>query len=173
MPLLVDGHNLIGQLREVQLSDPDDEAKLVLLLRRYATRRRGGRVVVVFDRGTYGHPDNLNGYGVECVFARSPRDADRELIRRIRAIQRTGDWQLVSSDRSVVGEARARKIIVISAQDFARRLERLHEPRASLREKRNDRPLSRQEIEEWLRLFGISDEEASAEGEWPPPGYES
>ncbi|NTW01622.1 MAG: hypothetical protein HGA19_09960, partial [Oscillochloris sp.] len=74
MPILIDGHNLIGQMRSISLSDPDDEAKLVLLLRRYANGKRKRKVVVIFDGGVYGHPDNLNGYGVEVRFAKSPSD---------------------------------------------------------------------------------------------------
>src|SRR5262245_8805655 len=38
MHLLVDGHNLIGQMPGLSLADPDDEAQLVLLLRGYAMR---------------------------------------------------------------------------------------------------------------------------------------
>jgi len=45
MPLLIDGHNLIGQIPDISLSDPDDEAKLVLLLRRYTTARPGRQAV--------------------------------------------------------------------------------------------------------------------------------
>lgn len=159
MPILIDGHNLIGQLPEISLADPDDEAKLVMLLRRYATRKRGRRVVVVFDGGVYGHPDNLSGYGVEAHFAKSPSDADRELIKRIRAVRRIDEWIVVSSDRAVAGEARARNIPVLSAQEFARRLQSLDQPRAGLREKRNDRPLSKAEIEEWMRIFGVDEGE--------------
>ena len=51
MPLLVDGHNLIGQVPGLSLADADDEAQLVQLLRRYSTAKRGRQVVVVFDRG--------------------------------------------------------------------------------------------------------------------------
>jgi hypothetical protein len=155
MPILIDGHNLIGQLPAIRLGDPDDEAQLVLLLRRYAARRRGRRVVVVFDGGVRGHPLNLNGYGVEAHFAFAPANADAELIKRIRAVRRHDEWLVVSSDRAVVGEAQAHGIPVLSAQEFARRLAALDQPRASLREKRNDRPLSRAEVEEWMRVFGV------------------
>lgn len=163
MPVLIDGHNLIGQIPTISLADSDDEAQLVMLLRRYATRKRGRRVIVVFDGGVYGHPGNLNGYGVECYFAKSPRDADHELIRRIRAIKRTGEWQVVSSDRAVAGEARARGVVVVSAQEFARRLLALHEPEVRPGDKLRDRPLSPAEVEEWLRLFGIDPREAAEE----------
>jgi hypothetical protein len=53
---------------------------------------------------------------------------------------------------------------VLSSQQFARRLAALDEPRASLRDKRNDRPLSRAEVEEWLRLFGLDGADDDDEG---------
>lgn len=169
MHILVDGHNLIGQIPHLSLDMPDDEMQLVMLLRRYATRKRGRRVVVVFDGGGYGYTGTMNGYGVECHFARKPDDADKELIRRIRAIKRPGAWQVVSSDRAVAGEARARKIAVVSSAEFGRRLLMPNEspqdaPAAKDRgkekdiEKHKDRTLTPREIEEWLRLFGAEDE---------------
>jgi len=127
-------------------------------LRRYAARRRGRKVVVIFDHGVYGHPGNLNGYGVETHFARSPADADAELIRRIRAIRRRDEWLVVTSDRAVAGEARAHGIPVISSQEFARRLAALDQPRLSAREKIGERPLSATEVEEWMRFFGFDEE---------------
>jgi SAM-dependent methyltransferase len=159
MPVLIDGHNLIGQLPQLSLSDPDDEAQLVMLLRRYATRRKGRKVVVVFDGGVYGHPDNLNGYGVEVHFAKSPSDADSMLIKRIRAIKRRDEWQVVTSDRAVAGEAEAHGIPVVSSQLFAQRLMALHQPKASIQAKRNDRPLSKEEIAMWMEIFGIDEDE--------------
>src|SRR5262245_4949176 len=105
MNLLIDGHNLIGQLPGISMADPDDEAKLGLLLRKYAAGRRVRQVVVVVDRGVYGHPQQLDGYGVVCYFARSPQDADAQLIRRIGALSRPHEWALVSSDRAVARAA--------------------------------------------------------------------
>lgn len=141
----------------IRLSDENDEAQLVMLLRSYASRKRGRRVVVVFDHGQYGHPNNLNGYGVQCVFAKNPDDADSELIRRIRTIQRSHSWQVVTSDRRVAGEARARGITVVPSKAFIQRmLRRDHDdgPMVSQDDKLRDRPLSEAEINEWLRLFG-------------------
>jgi hypothetical protein len=105
----------------------------------------------------YGHPENLNGYGVECHFARSPRDADSELIRRIRAIRRAAQWQVVSSDRAVAGEARARGIQVVSSSAFGRQLAALNEPEAKLSDKYQEKPQSEHEIDDWMRLFGAEE----------------
>jgi hypothetical protein len=35
---LIDGHNLIGQLQDLSLDDPYDEAKLTVAIRRYCMR---------------------------------------------------------------------------------------------------------------------------------------
>src|SRR5947209_1052889 len=134
MHLLVDGHNLIGQIPGVSLADADDEAQLVMLLRGYATHKRGRQVVVVFDHGVYGHPQGLNGYGVTCHFAMSPQDADTQLIKRIRALRRPGDWALVSSDRQVARVATERGVRVISAREFAAQLVAPSTPRVAQRE---------------------------------------
>ncbi len=156
MPLLVDGHNLIGHMPDLSLADSDDEAQLVFWLRKYAMRKRGRQVVVIFDHGVYGHPQQLNGYGVECHFSTSPRDADADLIRRIRAIQRKNDWQVITSDHAVADVARACGIRVLSAQEFARRLHLLDQPVIASDHKPGEQTLSPQEVEEWLRLFGVN-----------------
>ncbi len=168
MPILIDGHNLIGQMPNIRLSDSDDEGQLVMQLRRYTTRKRGRHVIVVFDHGVYGHPSNLNGYGIECYFAKSPRDADRELIQRIRKVKRHSEWRVVTSDRAVAGEAQARGITVISSQDFARKLQALNEPKARIHDKHRDKPLSDEEINDWMRIFGIEDAEDDDESNERP-----
>ena len=159
MPLLIDGHNLIGQIPSLSLADPDDEGDLVMLLRRYATARRGRKVVVVFDHGVYGHPQRLDGYGVSCHFARSPQDADTQLIKRIRALKYPREWTLVTSDRQVARAGEDRGVRVISSREFARQLTAPAQPAPAAPDERRDVRLSEAEIQEWLRLFGEPPEE--------------
>jgi predicted RNA-binding protein with PIN domain len=154
MPLLIDGHNLIGQIPGMSLADYDDEGELVMLLRRYTTAKRGRSVVVVFDHGVYGHPQRLDGYGVICYFARSPQDADAQLIKRINALKRPRDWRLVTSDRQVARAAEERGMRVISAREFAQQLLRPARQSATPPEEQRDVRLSPAEVDEWLKLFG-------------------
>lgn len=156
MPLLIDGHNLIAHMPGLHLSDADDEAQLVMLLRRYAAKKRGRTIFVVFDRGVYGHPQHLDGYGVTCFFARSPQDADAQLIRRIGAIPRPQEWTVVTADRQVAQAASARGIKVIDSRVFAQMLLRLTRPPPREQPPDADKPdrPDQPEIEEWLRLFG-------------------
>jgi predicted RNA-binding protein with PIN domain len=154
MPTLIDGHNLIGQIPSMSLADHDDEGDLVMLLRRYATAKRGRQVVVVFDHGVYGHPQRLNGYGVTCYFARSPQDADAQLLKRISALKRPRDWTLVTSDRQLGRGAEERGVRVISSVEFARRLLEPARSAAAPQAEQRDVRLSAAEIEEWLKIFG-------------------
>ena len=157
MKLLIDGHNLIGQMPGIRLDDPDDEGKLVVLLRSYAARGRGRKLVVVFDRGVYGHPGSLDGYGVECHFARSPQDADTQIARRIRSMTRPREWTLVTSDRALARVAEERRVRVIDSRTFAAQLSQPHPKRpqsAHPIEKKHDVHLSDAEIQEWLKMFG-------------------
>ncbi len=164
MPILIDGHNLIGQLDKPNLAQSDDEEQLVLLLRRYAARKRGRQLTVIFDHGVYGHPKTLDGYGVKCYFAIPPKVADDELIRRLCKIAKPqrGDWQVVTSDRAVATVAQKCGIAVISAQAFAKRLGAMDQGRlSSKQEDKEECPkLSVTEIEEWLRIFGVSPDKA-------------
>jgi uncharacterized protein len=153
MPLLVDGHNLIGQIPSLKLSDADDEGKLVMLLRRYSTAKRSRQVVVVFDQGVYGHPLKLDGYGITCHFARSPQDADAQLIKRLRALKRPRDWMLVTSDRQVVRVAEERGVKVMSSQDFARQLLAAPARANAPPMEKPDVQLSEAEIAEWMEIF--------------------
>ena len=153
MPLLVDGHNLIGQIPGIKLSDADDEGQLVVLLRRYSTAKRGRQVVVVFDHGVYGHPQKLDGYGITCHFARSPQDADAQLIKRLRALKRPRDWTLVTSDREVVRVAEECGVKVMSSQEFAHQLLAVPARSTAPLSEKPDRQLSEAEIAEWMEIF--------------------
>jgi predicted RNA-binding protein with PIN domain len=164
MNLLVDGHNLIGQIPSLSLSDRDDEARLVIMLRRYSVRSRKHQVIVVFDRGVYGHPQKLDGYGISCHFALSPQDADTQLIRRIRELARPKEWALVSSDRAIKAVAQERGVRVIDARQFAQELIEAPSKANSSKSSNSSTPssspekrdvrLSEAELREWMRLFG-------------------
>jgi hypothetical protein len=158
MNLLVDGHNLIGQIPGLSLSDPEDEAKLVMLLRGYAAAKRGRQVLVVFDRGVYGHPQRLDGYGVVCQFARSPQDADTQIVRQLDRLRGRRDWAVVTADRALVRAAEERQIAVIDSRRFAQQLGEKPAKRVRPIPEKRELPPSAAEVEEWLRLFGERDD---------------
>ncbi len=151
--LLIDGHNLIAQVPGLSLADPDDEQKLVAMLRTYAQRKRA-KIVVVFDSGLPGGQSReLSGGGVTAIFAGSHTIADRILIERIRELKKPADWIVVSSDREVQQVALTRKMQVNSSPEFVEKMQ------APSKKTAGDRPLieaklSKEEVSEWLKIFG-------------------
>ena len=107
MPFLIDGHNVIAALPDINLEDPDDEAKLVVKLRAWSGRGRR-KAIVVFDGGIPGGPSRvLSSPEVRVVFAARPHStADRIIKERLGALPDAPNWTVVASDREVLDNAR-------------------------------------------------------------------
>jgi len=155
MPLLIDGHNLIGRLPGLRLDDPDDEAKLVARLRTYCART-GKRVTVVFDRGLPGgRSRELSGGRTEVVFASAGHTADGILRERVRRARDPRGLTVVTSDREVIAAAQAGGARVMRSEEFAVQLR----ARRPADEGEKDVHLSAEEVGEWLKVFGEEDKE--------------
>ena len=153
MPLLIDGHNLIGAgvFEDINLADEDDEAKLVARLRVWKSRYRG-KMTVIFDRGIAGGRDRvLSGGGVEAIFAAHPAEADDLIRRRLRA--RRKGLVLVSNDAALLQEAAANGAEAMRGDEFVARFA-LRTPDAVEAGSEYDVQLSEAEVHEWLALFG-------------------
>lgn len=151
MTLLIDGHNLIPHIQGLNLSDPDDETKLIKILQEYCRLRRK-KVLVYFDQA----PAGLSGirrYGsVQAHFVQSGRTADDAIIEKLKKLgKRARNVTVVSSDRQVQQAARAVHASVISSQAFAAEWEALISEQPSL-DPRN-RQLSEEELADWEALF--------------------
>jgi predicted RNA-binding protein with PIN domain len=149
MPFLIDGHNVIAALGDIDLEDPHDEAKLVLKLRAWSARVNR-QAVVVFDGGIPGgHSASLSTADIKVIFAaRHYSNADRIIRERLGKLSDAPNWTVVSSDREVLGEAERSGARTMTAQEFGDQLER---PPKSESEK-PDR-MSAAELEEWLQIF--------------------
>lgn len=152
MAYLIDGHNLIGQMHDLRLDDPDDEARLVERLNRYMLRHNQ-RCTVVFDRGLPGGlAVELSTSRVEVVFAHGGTDADRIILERIGAERDARRWQIVSDDRAIVDEARRRGMVVLAPREFAARLGAARAPGSVDDEDPNPR-VSPDDVAYWEREF--------------------
>lgn len=151
MPYLIDGHNLIGQMRDLSLDDPQDEAKLVERLKQFAARK-GKRCVVVFDNGLPGGLSrDLSTSSVQVVFAHGGTTADAIIRERLRSLPDPTNWTVVSADREISRAAERRRVTVIAPADFAAALTG---PATPDRDEDPNPRLSPDEIDDWLRLFG-------------------
>jgi predicted RNA-binding protein with PIN domain len=162
MAYLIDGHNLIGQLPDLSLTDPDDEAKLVQKLIGFAART-GKCCLVVFDSGLPGGKSRLSTGKVEVVFASARSNADTVMKERIKAARDPGRWIVVSNDREVINAALARRMIVLKSAEFAPQLQIASVPKRkrskSDEDKRDDTYVSAAEVEAWLKIFNADEDQ--------------
>ncbi len=154
---LIDGHNLIGQLSDLSLTDPDDEAKLVQKLIGFSARQKK-RVTVVFDSGLPGGRSRMSTGKIEVIFATARSSADDVMKARIQSARDPGQWVVVSNDHAVIDAARARRMTVLTSAAFAPLLRPAQAQDKKKRTARDDGEaadvyVSPDEVEAWLKLF--------------------
>lgn len=152
MPILIDGHNLIGRSPGISLADPDDEEALLRLLRSFRART-GKAITVVFDPGVGSALSSSRKIGgVQVVSAPHGSSADAIILRRVAQARDRQGLTVVTSDRELAAGVERLGARVQSAEAFSAQLER---PKAE--PSRKEQPLSPAEIEQWLALFGEND----------------
>jgi uncharacterized protein len=149
MPYLIDGHNLIPLLG-LRLSDPEDEAKLTLLLQRHFART-GRQGTVYFDRQAPGGASGTSSRHLAVRFIAPPRTADdamRAHLSRLKGEAR--NWVVVSNDQAIRRAAERAGAHWLSATEFAAVV------RSARQEDMGEKPeasLSPSELSEFERLF--------------------
>lgn len=122
MPLLIDGHNLIGQMPDLSLSDPNDEEKLTVRLRGLAERTHK-RITVIFDPAPY---DNTPPIGrgqsdhgrLSVVYAHPGQKADDVIRQIVGDVRDKQGLVVVTSDAAVADFTRRCGVRVQSSRDF-------------------------------------------------------
>ena len=149
MPYLIDGHNLIPKLG-LRLDSIDDEMELIAILQEFS--RMEHRQLEVFFDGAPIHQAGTRKLGsVTAHFVRLGNTADNAIRNRLKQLGKSAkNWSVVSSDRQVQAEAAAARAEVISSDSFAGMLKQAHQ---SAPKPGNERKLSPQEVDDWLRLF--------------------
>ena len=147
MPFLVDGHNLIGQMPGLRLDDPDDEQKLIELLRAYLVRT-GKTGTVVFDRGLPGGAGKWSNRLLEVKFIPQPKTADEAIADRLHKAHNPRGLIVVTSDAEVARVAQHVGAQVRDSATFAREV--LAVPALPAKKEAG---LKASEVEEWEQLF--------------------
>lgn len=157
MHYIIDGHNLIGQMPDLSLDDPDDEAKLVQRLISFTARTKS-RCTVIFDRGVPGGKSRMSTGKVRVIFASQKEDADSIIMRRIFKEKNPRLWTVVSGDHRVLNTAKRGGMAAIKSVDFVAMMRRPPAPPKPDRGTAPDVKLTDDEIAEWLALFNGGDE---------------
>ena len=161
MIYLIDGHNLIGKLADIALSDPDDEEKLIRRLqdwRRIDPRRK---IDLYFDAGPAGGlGDLMGGKGIAVHFSRVGQSADDLIKRKLNQVRNPQEYSLVTSDREILAVSRRCRIGYVLSEEFAALMAEELSGRAALEEAPPADPGESEEIElpaeevaHWLSLF--------------------
>jgi hypothetical protein len=179
MHYLIDGHNLIAKLPDVDLADPDDEIELIIRLRNWAAESKRRQATVVFDRGAIGGvAHRLSSREITVIFAPPGKTADDLLIRRLKRLKNPKRYTLVSGDREIIDAARRARIKFMRSETFIERMGLAPEmpPEEEIEDvepepdPRQDPQLSEEEIQEWLDLFGPAPERKKKRPSPPLPG---
>ena len=150
MPYLIDGHNLIPKMG-LHLDSVDDELELIAILQEFSRLERKKQVEVYFD-GAPTHQAGTHKHGtITAHFIPLKTTADNAIRSRLKKMGNSAkNWTVVTSDHRVQLEARAARAEVITSDAFAKILKQAH---GSAPKPSNDRKLSEQEVEDWLKLF--------------------
>ena len=153
MPYLIDGHNLIARLPDIDLEDPNDEAKLVIKLRGFVAKS-GKKCTVIFDGGIPGGFSMMSNKAVKVIFASAfHTNADSVIKERIRKIPDTTNWTIISSDNEVLDYARRHKMQAKTSVEFVQQLQRKPRIQDSRGESTHVQ-VTKDEVDEWLDIFG-------------------
>ncbi|NJC97244.1 MAG: hypothetical protein C3F07_14260 [Anaerolineales bacterium] len=149
MPYLIDGHNLIPKLG-LRLDSPDDEMELIAILQEFHRIERKP-VEVYFDGAPAPQAGTRRLGTVTAHFVPLGTTADNAIRKRLKRMGKSAkNWTVVSSDRQVQADARAAQAEVLSSEGFAKILMRV---RNSTPKPAQERKLSEQEVDDWMRLF--------------------
>ena len=151
MVYLVDGHNLIPWIPGLDLSQVDDELRLVEWLQVFCQKKHAS-VDVYFDGALPGFAQKRKFGKVTAYFIRQGTTADAAIqARLLRAGKSARNLGVVSSDRQVQASARSAHAAVTPSEDFSRDL------MAAVREApspaASEAAVSDEEIAYWEKIF--------------------
>lgn len=164
MPYLIDGNNLIGAMRVIDIRDPAAREKLTRLLVDYQKGKRD-TVVAVYDGPPPPGVRPVTHIGrLTAIYAGPETDADTRIRRILEGSSDPASYTVVSSDRQVYHFARWVGAGASRVMAFYSDLKATVEE-AGLRVADFAEP-SREEAEEWMRDAGAG---ADGEGNASPP----
>ena len=150
MPYLIDGHNLIPKLG-LRLDSPDDEMELVAILQEFARHKRQ-QVEVYFDSAPIGQAGTRRLGTIRAHFVSLGQTADNAIRARLNKMGKSAkNWIVVSSDREVQSAARVTQAQFVSSEEFVRTIRA--DMNSTPKTTPEDKKLSAQEVDEWLKLF--------------------
>jgi hypothetical protein len=149
MPFIIDGHNLIGKIPHISLSDINDEILLINILDPHFKRLRK-KAFVYFDHANLSAEGQIvNNTFLQVIFVRQPKTADQAIIEKLKSVRGNApNYTVVSSDNWIINNARKAGARVITSEAFFKKISLPHHKE----NKSSDQ--SENNIDYWLKVFG-------------------
>lgn len=131
MAYIIDGHNLIGILPDISLSQPDDEARLIARLLSYRAQGAGD-MIVFFDGNPLSaatepgrHPTSIPSWaGMVVHYAPPGKSADDAIVDFLRSRRQPGQYAVVTNDQDLSARVRSLGASILPASEFSSRMSR-------------------------------------------------
>jgi predicted RNA-binding protein with PIN domain len=148
MPYIIDGHNLIGRIPDISLSDIDDEVMLIKMLESHFKHIRK-KAIVYFDHANPAAKGQIfNTAFLQVIFVRQPKTADTAIIEKLKSLRGNAlNYTVVSSDNWIITNASKVGATVISSDDFYKNIRLLHQKDKDAGDQ------TEKNIDYWLKVF--------------------
>jgi predicted RNA-binding protein with PIN domain len=159
MAYIVDGNNVMGQMRGWQIDKSQTRRDLLQQLAAFA-RVKKARVTAVFDGSPDANFPEASAFrGVKILYAERGSDADARIVKLVESSKDRRGLTIVTSDRSLAFKVRARGANIVRSEEFRQQLE------TAMRAKPKSEDGEHFEIDDmnqWFRYFGVVPEDDDA-----------
>jgi predicted RNA-binding protein with PIN domain len=156
MAYLVDGNNVMGQTVGWHRDKPQAQRNLLMQLARFA-RAKKTRITVVFDGSpNQEFPEGSAFRGIKILYAEKGSDADSRILRLVESLKDRRGFTIITSDRSLAFQVRARGAQVMRSGEFRRQLEEVNQAKAIAED---GEEAETGDVNSWLRYFGQTPED--------------
>lgn len=159
MPFIIDGHNLLWAVQNLEEAPSITDIALCQILDGYfgliSPRRVGGEII--FDGpGPLNKTEFKTIRNIDVTFSGRASDCDTVIENRILASTAPKQLTIVSTDRRLRDAAKARKATSIKSEDFWDEVKkRLSKQKPGKEPPGKRRGLTQSETELWLKTFGL------------------
>lgn len=148
---IVDGNNLMGRKRS--------RDELLKMLADFVELKKV-RLQVVFDGAPdKHHPEGSSYHGVKISYSAKGKDADSKIRKIVEASPTPKNLVIVTSDNSLASYARVCQAQHLRAVEFLNLLSEAKQ--AHNAQQKDEKPVVKGELNEWLRYFGFEPHEAN------------
>ncbi len=150
---IIDGYNLVHSipaLKKTLAHNGETARELLIHSISQLTHRKKFRCTIVFDGVTPNNSPKQSAYAPVHVIFSSPINADSKIKQMIEHSKNRSLLVIISSDREILNFAKVCSCQTYTSNYFANLLSETND---TITEK-SDAPLTKAQIDEWLKIFG-------------------